>query len=186
MKARTPQQIADEWLTLRAQDGDERALVALVNRWQPALRRHCLCLTGNAEAAADALQETWIAVARGLGQLEDPARFRSWAYRIATRKSIDWVRRRKRENTLMAPFEESVTEGESAEPRENEAIARMQAALRSLPVETRLILSLYYQRELSVGEIAKSLDLPKGTVKSRLFHARRELKTRMERITHEV
>lgn len=98
---RFAERVINELLVLEAQSGDEKALSALVNRWQRPLLRHALQLTGHGDAAADVVQETWLAIARGLGRLDDPACFAHWALQILSRKAADWVRQRQRDQRLI-------------------------------------------------------------------------------------
>lgn len=180
---RSPEEIYDELLVLRCQDGDEAALAELVDRYQQRLWRHAWRLTGRSDAAADVLQEAWIAIVRGIGRLQDPACFRSWAYRIVTHRAADWSRRVQRQRKLL---KNAAAESQLPEENPNENIDQydvnlLRAALRKLPADRRALLSLFYLDELSIGEIADVLSIPKGTVKSRLFHARNELKTLIER-----
>jgi RNA polymerase sigma-70 factor (ECF subfamily) len=81
---RDPEDIHDEWLVLRCQEGDAAALTELVERWQPRLWRQAMRLTDNSDAAGDVVQQAWVAIIRGLGRLSDAACFRRWAYQIVT------------------------------------------------------------------------------------------------------
>lgn len=181
---RSPDDILDELLVLRCQDGDAKALEALVGRWGHRLRRHAWRLTGRVDAASDVVQEAWVAIVRGIRRLDDPARFQPWALRIVTNKCADWTRRRQRQRRLM----QNVT-GNAAvratRPADGEAstdeIDRLLQALRKLPTDRRVILSTFYLDGLSTRQIAQSLALPVGTVKSRLYHARNQLKHVLER-----
>src|SRR5512145_1583590 len=91
---RSPDDIQDELLVLRCQGGESEALHKLVSRWHPRLRRLAERRTADPEAAKDLVQDAWLAIVRGLRRLDDPSRFRVWAYRIVTNKCADWVRRR--------------------------------------------------------------------------------------------
>jgi RNA polymerase sigma factor (sigma-70 family) len=88
--------IEDQLLVMDAQDGNAEAMEALVGRWQKRLWRHVFRLTGDREAAWDITQESWIGIIKGLRKLHDPASFRAWAYRIATNKTFDWIKKRRR------------------------------------------------------------------------------------------
>lgn len=182
--SRTHEDIADELLVLQSQTGDAAALKTLIERWQPRLGRLAWRLTGERDAARDTVQDAWLAIVRGLHRLDDPARFRSWAYRIVRNKCADWTRRRvvrrsaakeMRANTAAvcaAPSHETDSTGDAA---------RLRGALADLPAEQRAILSLHYLDGMGLAAIARVLDVPSGTVKSRLFHARNRLKQMLER-----
>ena len=170
--------VFDELLVLRCQGGDARALEVLAGRWHQRVLRHAVHLTGHSDAAQDVAQEAWIAIARGIRRLQDPARFRSWAYIIVVHKSRDWIRReqagRRALHRVADRSEPSSLGGQS------ENIARMMEALAELPADQRTILSWFYLEEMSVREIAEALSIPEGTVKSRLYHARNALRECVE------
>ncbi len=184
---RTPEVIYDEWLVLRAQDGDAEALKILARRWHARLYRHAARLTGDAEGASDAAQDAWLAIVRGLRRLDDPARFPAWALRIVSFKSADWIRMQVRDRNRArnaTPAENSAAPPFSPPPDEpSDDVARLRNALRTLSSDHRAALSLHYLDGLSVDEIALALNVPAGTVKSRLHHARARLKQTLERMT---
>jgi RNA polymerase sigma-70 factor (ECF subfamily) len=171
---RAAQDVVDELLVMRCQDGDAEALDMLVGRWQKRLWRHAFRLTGREDAAWEVLQEAWLGIVRGIGRLADPACFRRWAYRIVTHKATDWIRRRRRgEGNVAAPV--------APVPADADAATDMQTVLASLPPEQRALVSLRYLEELSVIEIAEILDIAAGTVKSRLHDARAALRRAWQR-----
>lgn len=181
---RTEEDIEDELLVLRCQGGDEAALRDLVARWQPRLARVARQLTGDREAARDVLQDAWLAIARGIKRLDDPARFRTWAYRILTNRCTDWVRRRMvRRRFVEAQKQASVDAGaETTSGADLDgASGGVRAALAALPDEQRSVVVLHYSVGMGIREIARVLGVPSGTVKSRLFHARERLRAVLER-----
>jgi len=93
VKNRTPSEVLDEYLVLRGQAGEPEAFRLLVERWQPRLLAHAFRYTQSGDAARDVTQESWMAIVKGLSRLDDPTRFRAWAYRIVANKARDWVRR---------------------------------------------------------------------------------------------
>lgn len=172
--------VASELLVLHCQAGDERALAALYEHWGPRLARHAARLTGRQDAVADVCQDAWLAIARGIGRLDDPARFPAWAYRIVSRRCADWVRQRVR-----ARSSTTALDGEHAAPAEDlpdaDEISRLRHAMRRLPPDQQAVLALHYGEGLGVRDIAVALAVPIGTVKSRLHHARRTLSDALER-----
>jgi len=167
--------LLDEYLLVSALAGDRRAFAALAKRWQKKLLAHAWRLLGDAEAARDAVQEGWIEIVRGLPRLRDERAFPAWAYRIVTRRCAKAVgaavRRREVEAELAAEGEPAAPEAESGRDHE-----RLRAAIRALPEEQRAAIALFHFEELSVAEVAVALDVPAGTVKTRLMHARRKLR----------
>jgi RNA polymerase sigma-70 factor (ECF subfamily) len=179
------QQAVTELLVLRAQAGHADALSLLVRAWHARLERHAQRLTGHREAGRDVLQEASIDVARGLRSLEDPTRFGAWAYRIVTRRSALWVRqqeRRRRHEQGTAAQSAARSPGSQRDAQQRaEAIDDVRNALEQLPPRDQALLELRYLQDFSIQEIALALDIPAGTVKSRLFHARQHLKNQLER-----
>ena len=180
--ARSIDDIYDELLVLRCQDGESDALNELVSRWHGRLLVHAYRLTGCREDAADVLQDAWLAIVRGIRRLDDPARFRSWAYRIVTYKSADRVRRAARQRRVARASAERVPVQDSPEDPVDHAdeIGALRAALRALPGDRRAILTMHHLESMPLSEIAVALGIPEGTVKSRLHHARVRLKTTLE------
>jgi RNA polymerase sigma-70 factor (ECF subfamily) len=168
--------IYDEYLVSAARSGDRAAWERLVARWQPRLLGHALRLSGGADSARDCAQEAWIEIFRGLHRLDDVVAFPAWALRIVTRR-CQRARRRQGE-AAEVPFEEG-HEMPLPEPHSAEFAVDLQtvvAALQYLPPTQRAALALYHLEQLSVAEIAMALDVPPGTVKTRLMHARLKLR----------
>jgi RNA polymerase sigma factor (sigma-70 family) len=187
---RSLDQIRQEWLVLEAQRGEVDAFGELLRLWLPVITRHARRLTGDREGAADVTQETCLAITRGLRRLEDPARFESWTLRIVTHKAADWVRRRqrqrRRQESLKSHEPQAVASdlhGDAA--TRGERIRLIQRALADLPYDMRAVVSLHYGEGLSVATIALVLNIPQGTVKSRLHHARRRLQELVKGVSDE-
>jgi RNA polymerase sigma factor (sigma-70 family) len=178
---RTPEDIYDELLVMRCQDGDQGSLIALVGRWQPRLLRHAMRLTREYEAATDVVQEAWVAIVRGIRGLDDAACFAPWAYRILTNKCADWTRQRQRQRASSVPLTVEPVAKESATEDSQDDAAALREAIKQLPQEQQAVLSLFYMEELSLRDIAEALSLPVGTVKSRLHYARSNLREVIER-----
>ena len=181
--ARTHEDILDELLVLQCQAGSREAFQKLVERWQPRLAGFAARLTADREASRDLVQDAWIAIVRGLGRLDDPARFRTWAYRIVANRCADWIRRRSVRRTAAGELRTSAQNVQDAAnpPESEDDTMHLRAAMRRLPGEQRNVLSLFYLDELSVADVARVLSIPPGTVKSRLHHAREALRAALER-----
>lgn len=177
----SPDEALDHWLVARAQSGDEGAMERLYARWAERLQRHALRLTRDADGASDASQEAWLAIVRGVDRLDDPACFRRWAYQIVGRKCVDWVRRRQhRRATTETLLEDPPAGAKATDDDEAERQDSLRQTLRRLPNRDRVILALHYDDALPLAEIAESLGVPLGTVKSRLYHARQRLKQALQ------
>ncbi len=166
---RPVEKLVDEILVMDCQSGSVKALDILVSRWQKRLWCYAYNLTGNSEAAWDITQESWLGIIKGLRKLHDPAKFRSWAYRITTNKSIDWMKKTKSVKQISI---EEIEEQQSSQKKDT----GVKELLEKLDMRKKVVLSLYYFEQLSVPEISAALKIPKGTVKSRLHSARKELK----------
>ncbi len=152
--------------------GDRRAASHLFGLWNKRLLRTARRLTGDVELAVAATQETWVAIWRGLPSLRDPDRFAPWAFGILRRRCAEQVsnhvrdRARKYDNMGEEP-------AQAAESDDRLAIAQAFALLS--PVH-RLAAHLFFVEGLTLADIAEVQQVPEGTVKSRLFYARRQLK----------
>lgn len=185
-----PKQVLTEWLVLSAQGGSEDAFRELHGLWQADLRRLALVRVEREDAADEVMSEVWLAIARGLPRLDDPACFPRWAFRIVERRGTDWVRRRSLERRraeaaeagadLLAPAPVKVI---PIEP--SDEVAHLRAVIARLPAEQRELLHLFYDLGRSVAEIAEILAVPAGTVKSRLFSVREILRQQLESPSHE-
>jgi RNA polymerase sigma factor (sigma-70 family) len=164
-------QVFDEALVLYAQGGRREALERLASRWRPRHYAHARRLLGSADNAADAVQDAWVGIVRGLWRLKDPARFPAWSYAIVTRRCQDLLRRRSR--AMETPLDEIV---EPHAPTKRDGIDDLRVGLTALPREQRAAVALFYRDGFTVLEIAEALKIPVGTVKTRLFHARRTLR----------
>ena len=161
--------LEDQLLVMDAQDGKAEALETLVQRWQRRLWRHAVRLTGSQQAAWDITQSAWYDIIRRLRRLHDPAAFCAWAYRITTCKAMDWIRQQQR--TRMAGPDSLDALAAAAKPETG-----VDELLKLLDIDKRTVLYLYYFERLTVSEIGQALNIPAGTVKSRLHAARRDLK----------
>ncbi|MEE4211600.1 MAG: sigma-70 family RNA polymerase sigma factor [Parvularcula sp.] len=177
--ARHPSRILDEYLVVSAKDGDRDAFAMLVRRWQKKLIAHAWRLTGDREAAQDAVQTGWSEIIRGLARLHDERAFPAWSYRIVSRACAKQVGRKvQRRKIAEALAGESLPEPRGADAAVDRE--RLRQAVRALPPEQRAAIALFHFEELSVAEVAVALDVPMGTVKTRLMHARRKLRAAME------
>lgn len=171
--------ILDEYLVVSARAGDRAAFERLVRRWQPKLLAHAWRLTGDGEAARDAVQSAWGEIVRGLPALREERAFPAWAYRIVSRRCARQVGAAVRERALAEAMARE-PEPAPAEPGHTGDVERLRAAIRALPPGQRSAIALFHFEGLSVAETAVALNVPAGTVKTRLMHARRKLHAALE------
>jgi len=181
---REPQQIFEELLVLQSQGGDSDSIAELVKTWHPRLIRYAMKIVGEREAAIDAVQDSWIAIWKGLKKVDDPAKFRSWAFQIVHNKSYDAIRgnikRRKAIDVvsqLAASSSQSSNNVDADQGNQNDAHDRLIFAIRKLQPEDQVILELYYREDLSLKEIEVVTGATVSAIKSRLDRLRRKLKT---------
>ena len=156
---------------LAAQAGERDALEALLRRHHDRMAALCRRLCGNDADAADATQEALIAVVRGLDRFDGRAAFGSWAYRVTTNACLDELRRRTRRPTPgLDRVPEPAAPGDPAEAAT--ASVDVDAALATLAPEFRAAVVLRDLCALDYAEIAEVLDVPIGTVRSRIARGR--------------
>lgn len=173
----------DSDLILKLQNGSLEALGELYDLHQRMVFRTALVITGDNEAANDLLQDVFLRLFRFAGNI-DPARpIEPWLYRMTTNLSYDWVKRRSR---LPRPLEDLIdwlaVPGKNlpdAAVERNDEWERVQKAVTSLPLPQRVVIVMYYLNDLSLQEIADILQVPVGTVKSRLYYGRLALKRKL-------
>jgi RNA polymerase sigma-70 factor (ECF subfamily) len=171
---------ADELLVVRCQLGESDAFDALIGRWHQPLWSYIRRMAGRDADAQDLAQEVWIRVIRGIPRLRDGSRLRGWLFGIARRVLMDRLRRAYATPST-AEVEVDTLPAEATASMELEAdLALLDDTLTALPVTEREVLTLFYLRDLSLAELAEAVGVPIGTVKSRLFRARRMLRAAMQ------
>lgn len=168
----------DEILVLRSQQGQSDAFEELVRRWQKRLWARAFRVTRDAEASWDIVQDTWRKTIQALPKLEMPAAFPGWVLRMTNNLCIDWIRREVRRREIHESFAETIPKSVSDDAPW--LLSDVHVALSRLERDDCQIITLYYFDEMAVGEIADLLDIPAGTVKSRLHYAREKLKHFLE------
>lgn len=165
---------------LLAQAGDRRALDELFQGVQRPLYEYLARLIGDAHAAEDALQEVFVLVWRKLPWLRDPRLFRPWIYRIASREGFRRLRRERWWSRLLGPAAvEQAVAGSELESPCPDLLAEVAEHLPAISPASRAVLVLHYLQGLTLDEIAVSLDIPTGTVKSRLAYGLAALRKKL-------
>jgi len=172
---RTKQQVAEDYLVACARLGSNSAIAKLATLRGPGLFRHAMRLLGNSDDAHDAVQEAWIEIIRDLPRLRDDRAFAAWAYRILTRRAARIISARIRDRTQIndtaQPDDVSVPESGSMAADAH----AVRQAIKTLPPPHAAAISLFYLEDMSIAEVAVALDVPPGTIKTRLMHARTKL-----------
>jgi len=165
-----------------AQSGSAADLEALFREhWSRAYRAAYL-VVHDAAAAEDIAQEAFLSAIRSLDRFDRSRPFGPWLNRIVVNRAIDWARARSLRHETGAEFEAEAAGAEPAAPEVGSAVYsdEVVAALRHLSPEHRAVVVLRYLLDYTPGEIAKALDLPRGTVNSRLRRALDRLGAEME------
>ncbi|HTC85317.1 MAG TPA: sigma-70 family RNA polymerase sigma factor [Candidatus Acidoferrum sp.] len=178
----------DHALIEQAQQGDRAAFDALVRRKVDAVYGTALAILGHEADAQDAVQEAFVSAWRSLGALRDPDRFDAWFGRILVNACRMSLRRRKvRQIEVTDASIQEVSGGRSPAaggPAFDDVTASAESfdrAFNRLSGDERAVLVLRHRDDLPVAEIAARLGIPDGTVKSRLFAARRSLQRALAR-----
>lgn len=173
----------DEWLVVRCQLGERQAFDDLIDRWGTPVWKYARRLTNSDDAADEVSQNVWLRVLRGIHRLRDGSRLRAWLFGIARRTLMDRLREQYTAPEVTGlDVIDFPAAGDASDDVEAD-LATVERELARLPVVEREVLTLFYLRELSLGEVAEVLGVPAGTVKSRLFRARKLLRHEIERKT---
>lgn len=172
--------ILDDYLVLQAMDGLPAAWQQLVEGWHPLLLRRATRLLIDPHEAADAVQDTWVAVANSLHRLEDPSRFAPWLYRILARRCADRVSTARARPERQHPANADVNDTAATDTNPSEPLDTLRLAMKELPPDQRVLLSMRYADNMPLRVIAELLGIAEGTAKSRLFTARESLRALVE------
>jgi RNA polymerase sigma-70 factor (ECF subfamily) len=160
----------DATLAMAARAGDRAALERLLHAHADRIHAVCRRVLVNPEDALDATQEAMIAIARGITRFDGSARISTWIYRVATNAALDELRRRKRRPL---PAEAEITSDPLGDGTHAvDARLDIDAALASIPEDFRVAVVLRDLCDLDYGEIAEALNVPIGTVRSRIARGR--------------
>lgn len=183
----------DEALLIDASKrGDQDAFAQLVQRYQRRTFNLAFRILHQYDEASEITQETFLAAWQGLPSFRGDARFPTWLYRIAYNCSLKQLEQRKRDRALQDAIqaEQLLMHADDSESADTVLEARdrqsmMHEQLSSLPAKYRIVLILRHLQEMTYEEIAETLTMPIGTIKTHLFRARNLLKARLEAFDRE-
>ncbi|MFD2533218.1 RNA polymerase sigma factor [Gracilimonas halophila] len=174
---RKSEHIDYEFLISSYQNGDEKALRLLIKKFHPMLVRTIYYYTNDQASVDDLAQEYWYAIIEKLAELKLKISFEAWALTIARRKAIDWIRAQQRARKQAEALKvEADSELQSSDEDNKDDLEKIRIGIQQLSPTQQIVLTMFYLENLSLSEISKVLGISKGTVKSRLFYAREELK----------
>lgn len=178
------QELQEKELVVRCLQGDQEAYRALFNRYFDELSRTAAILMKSPADADDVVQETFIRTFQALQSYDLDRPFRPWLHRILLNVCKDvWKRRR----WLFIPIESAydVSDQNAPDPEacflKDDELRRLAQAIRELSPKHQAVVALYFLNEMRISDVAEAVGVPEGTVKSRLHHAVRALRKRLER-----
>jgi len=178
-KHRLKDGLSEHLVVLRCQVGEEAAFETLFDRYNGRLLYYLRRMLGTTGQAEDVLQTVWLRVVRKIGTLEEPRALRTWLYRIAHNEAVQQLRKAGREVAL-----EEMEEKLEAAPEEDDSrpldTAQVHAALDEISPAHRAVLTLRFVNDLSYAEIAGVVGCSVGTIRSRIYYAKRALRKLIE------
>lgn len=173
------EQAKEDLLVMSAQNGNTRAFNVLFKRYHAPLLRFALKLCSNESMAQDAVQEAWIKCASSIKRLNDPRAFKSWMYRAVRWRAIEQARKLRSDESSLEDVSSAqlVAESQSSDCAGDE----LKLLISELADIDQQAIHLFYFEEMKISEIAIVLEIPPGTVKSRLNRARKQLRKKLEK-----
>jgi len=172
--------VTDLELVRRARQGDDACFHELVDRYAGLLFGLAFSLVGNASDAEDVLQETFLGALRGLGAFKGRCSVRTWLTRILLKQAARHHRSHRARQTVSLDDLSGLSAQAARSSGETDVRMDVLAALETLSEEHRQVIVLREFQGMSYQEMAEVLGIPGGTVESRLFRARQELKERLK------
>lgn len=176
--------LTDRELVLQLQQNDLAALGDLYDRHQRLVFRTALGITGDEQVAADLLQDVFLRMHRFAHHIDPSRPLEPWLYRTTANLTYTWMKRHKRWLRPLEDVAEWLVGSKKQVPsyvvEATEDWKDIQKAVSSLSLQQRVVVVLYYINDLSLQEISEILEVPVGTIKSRLFYGRKSLKKYLE------
>lgn len=167
----------DKYLIEQFKAGNKTVLPILVKRYHIIFCEKAYWVTKNRESAKDIAQESWLIIIEKIHSLKNIDSFKSWAFRIVYTKAISNIKKSNKEKQNQKSNLAILEKETSNNDYKNTILKKMSNAITQLPKEKQDIIRLFYREEYSINEISVFLNIPLGTVKSRLFKAREKLKS---------
>lgn len=156
-------------------NGDEQAFAELIEQYKLPIYKTAKSILKDEDDVCDAIQDTALSIYKNIPNLKNEEYFKTWVIRITINKCYDILKKHKLNNEKMLKAQKDVSELHTN--FDNNVILQtdLQRTLELLEEDLRIVTVLYYYNDLSISEIADILNIPKGTVKSRVFRAREKL-----------
>ena len=156
-------------------NGDEQAFAELIEQYKLPIYKTAKSILKDEDDVCDAIQDTALSIYKNIPNLKNEEYFKTWVIRITINKCYDILKKHKLNNEKMLRAQEDVSELHTN--FDNNVILQtdLQTTLELLEEDLKIVTVLYYYNDLSISEISDILNIPKGTVKSRVFRAREKL-----------
>ena len=173
-------------LITRAQRGDAEAFASLVRQYEQIAFRAAFLILRDQHEAADATQDAFVRAYRAIGAFELDRRFCPWLLRIVTNQALNRIQATHRRTRATERYAQQLSSNQFDSALDhtlasNEQNARLQQAVRQLSVDEQALIALRYFLELPEVEVAEALEIPLGTVKSRLHRTLAQLRAIIQR-----
>ena len=169
-----------ELLVLRCRQGQKHAFEELIKKWEKRLFYYIRRLVDDEHDAWQILQETWVKVLRNMRKIRDPQKLPAWLYITARNTAISHLRNEYARQSLLENNDNISTEIGTEQILRFDDAEQVHYGLDRLSLPHREVLTLFFLQDLSLEEVATVLDIPVGTVKSRLYYAKRSMKKVMD------
>lgn len=180
------QYVSDTILINQYKTGDKSVLPILIKRYHKIFCEKAFWVTNNKESSKDIAQECWLIIIDKLHTLENVKSFKNWAFRIVYTTSIDSIKFINSENKKLMQISTDVKDDVVDEGEYRISLLKaLSKAINQLPKSKHDIIRLFYLEEYSIKEISTFLNIPLGTVKSRLFKSREKLKSIIKSMDYE-
>ncbi len=166
-------QAKQDLLVMAAQAGNQKAFNVLYRLYNKSLLRFSFKICADEEITCEAVHQAWINMFKNLRRLKDPRSFKSWLYRNVRWRTLEGLRQHKKNRQRFQEFDEKKFHQKDDEQQQE---LNLSQAINRLPATEKQIIHLFYLDEMRLMEISNILEIPIGTVKSRLNRARKLLK----------
>jgi RNA polymerase sigma-70 factor, ECF subfamily len=160
-------------------EGEEGAFDMLVMQHRESVFRHCLGIVKDEEIAQDLTQETFVHAFQHLATFRMESRFSTWLWRIAHNLSLNYL---KKNRTITLEFKEEILPSKWIKEENEDLLLKIQDAMQHLSPKHRLVFELFELKHIPQKQIAAELGISYGTVRSRLFYARKKIKQFLQEV----
>lgn len=159
----------------RVKKGDQQAFEELIEEYKLPIYKTAKAILKDEDDVCDAIQDTCLSIYKNINNLENEKYFKTWVIRITINKCYDIISKHKLNDEKIAKIQSNVSEIQSSFDSNIIAKTDLEKAMSLLEEDLKLVTVLYYYNDMSISDISEVINIPKGTVKSRVFRAREKL-----------